>query len=157
ATGNNSYKRVASRTFTDGFSGLGPNAVARVNVSGPAELFWSIAPGLLRYKAVAPGQWTLSSIITGATGYVFARDLNRNGRDEIYWFSFGTLSSVVLERPTLPSDVGPTNSSFSSLRIVPSPCQGNGTVFLGPEAMSRGRELEVFDASGRRVRSERWG
>ena len=85
---------------------------------------------------------------------MFAYDLNRNGRDEIYWLTnANTVLSLVLERPTLPTDVsGNTALPWArTLRVAASPCRGDAAVFLDPVLAPRAALWSVFDASGRLV------
>jgi hypothetical protein len=85
---------------------------------------------------------------------VYAYDLNRNSRDEIYWITDARgVSSVILERPTQPSDVSREipESRKTILRVVPSPCRSDAAIFLDRVVVPQAAAWSAYDASGRLV------
>jgi len=156
--GGRSFTRVATMSALDNASGGQWGALARTEYDGRVRFVWALYQHLRIYIATGPGEWQLETIIQDPDApyhhAVFAYDLNRNGRDEIYWLSdvLG-VPSLVLERPTLPTDVtGNTALPWAgTLRVAPSPCRGDASVFLDPVLAPRAALWSVFDASGRLV------
>jgi hypothetical protein len=160
--GDRSFTRVATLSANDGVSGVQWGALARTDYSGKIRFVWALHRQMRIFAATRTGEWTLETIIPDPfEGYhhaVFAYDLNRNGRDEIYWLTDArTVPSLVLEQPTLPTDVaGATGHPFvAALRVTPSPCRNDATVFLDPAVAPRAAAWSIFDASGRLVLQDR--
>jgi len=155
--GDQSFVRAATLAAFDNASGTMSGAMARLEPAGTVRFVWQIYQQLRLYSAATPGQWDLESVIpepSTSHNAVYARDLNRNGRDEIYWISNNrTVSSLILERPMLPTDVsgGIRELGAALLRVAPSPCWGDATVFLDVAIASRAAEWSAFDAAGRLV------
>lgn len=156
-TGERSYTRVAELSGFDNGTGGQWGTLARLEPDGKFRFVWGLVGHLRIYDAPCPGVWSLESIVLDpvpARLAVFAYDLNRNGRDEIYWLSNNRfVNSLVLERPTVPTSLLEPSSTplMNALRISPSPSRANASVFLHPAAAVPAAEWSVFDASGRLV------
>jgi hypothetical protein len=153
--GDRSFRRVASARALDGASGFQSGAIAQLEPGGKLRFVWQVYRQLRFYVSPSPGVWELEFVINEPSrGHqsVYARDLNRNGRDEIYWVSsVRPYQSLVYERPTLPTDAPgePQAYARAALRVWPSPGRGDATVFLDPEILRRARAYHAFDAAGR--------
>jgi len=156
-TGDRSFERVAEFGAFDGVLGEQWGTMARTEPGGPYRFYWALYRQLRVCIATAPGNWTLETVIPDPNEFwhssVYAHDLNRNGRDEIYWLTINRfLTSLVLERPTFPTDASGDQSAMrASVRVAPSPCRGDATVFLDPTVAARAAEWSLFDAAGRLV------
>jgi len=156
-TGDRSFERVAEFGAFDGVLGEQWGTMARTEPGGPYRFYWALYRQLRVYRATAPGKWELETVIPDPNEFwhksVYAHDLNRNGRDEIYWLTGNRfLTSLVLERPTFPTDASGGQSAIrASVRVAPSPCRGDATVFLDPAVAARAAEWSLFDAAGRLV------
>jgi hypothetical protein len=156
-TGDRSFERVAEFGAFDGVLGEQWGAMARTEAGGPYRFYWALYRQLRVYVATAPSTWVLETVIPDPNEFwhrsVYAYDLNRNGRDEIYWLTGNRfLTSLVLERPTFPTDASGAQSAIrASVRVAPSPCRGDATVFLDPAVAARAAEWSLFDAAGRLV------
>jgi len=153
--GDRSFVRVGTWTYFDNASGPLAGAIARLEPGEAPHFVWRVYQQLRLYAARSPGQWVLKSVIPSSAHFaVYARDLNRNGRDEIYWVSgTRTRASWILERPTLPTDVEevPAEPLARTVRVVPSPSRGQVTVYLDAGIAKHAAELTVVDAAGRLV------
>lgn len=152
--GDRSFRRVGELSG-DNVSSAGQwGALAQLDFDGKVRFIWGLSRHLRVFVAMNPGEWVLESTIQDPTQYhaaVYAGDLNRNGRDEIYWVSHvRTMPSLVYERPTLPTDVseGRGHGFGASLRVAPSPCRGDAVVLLDARLAPRAAEWSAFDASG---------
>jgi hypothetical protein len=160
--GDRSFTRVGELGAVDNQIGGQWGALARTEYDGKVRFVWALIGHLRIYTATGPGQWHLESIVPDpapAHFAVFAYDLNRNGRDEIYWLSdVRSVPSLVLERPTLPTDLseGMPQPMTARLRVAPSPCRSEAAVFLDAVA-SQAADWSVYDASGRLVLHESLG
>ncbi len=162
--GDRAFTRVATLTAFDNASGGQWGALTRTEYDGRIRFVWALYQHLRLYVTAGPGVWQLETIIQDPDApyhhAVHAYDLNRNGRDEIYWLtSANNMPSLVLERPTLPTDVSGNTALpwVGTLRVTPSPCRGDAAVFLDPALAPRAALWSVFDASGRLVLQERLG
>jgi len=160
--GDRSFTHVATLSANDGVSGVQWGAFARIDYTGKIRFAWALHRHMRIFASTGPGEWTLETIIPDPfESYhhaVFAYDLNRNGRDEIYWLTNARfVPSLVLERPTQPTDVAGTQGLpfLAALRVAPSPCRNDATVFLNPAVASRAAAWSIFDASGRLVLQDR--
>jgi len=156
-TGDRSFARVAEFGAFDGVLGEQWGTMARTEPGGSYRFYWALYRQLRVYIATAPGNWTLETVIPDPDDFehksVYAHDLNRNGRDEIYWLTGNRfLTSLVLERPTHPTDASGGESPFqATVRVAPSPCRGDATVFFDPAVAARAAEWSLFDVAGRLV------
>jgi len=156
-TGDRSFERVAEFGAFDGVLGEQWGTVARTEPGGPYRFYWALYRQLRVCIATAPGKWELETVIPDPNEFwhksAYAYDLNRKGRDEIYWLTGNRfLTSLVLERPTHPTDASGGESPFhATVRVAPSPCRGDATVFLDPSVAARAAEWSLFDAAGRLV------
>jgi len=156
-TGDRSFERVAEFGAFDGVLGEQWGTMGRTEPGGPYRFYWALYRQLRVYRASAPGNWELETVIPDPNELwhksVYAHDLNRNGRDEIYWLTGNRfLTSLVLERPTVPTDASGGQSAIRArVRVAPSPCRGDATVFLDPTVAARAAEWSLFDAAGRLV------
>jgi len=156
ASGDRSFERVGILTTNDGATGPLSGAITRLEPGGKVRFVWQVYQQLRFYSAVGPGKWKLDSVIHDPLGRhsVYARDLNRNGRDEIYWVSNNRpIPSLILERPTFPTDSAgePGPEMHHALRVWPSPCRRDAKVLLDSETTLRACAWRAFDASGRVV------
>ena len=156
ADGDRSFSRVGTLTTFDNATGPQSGAIARLDSEGKPRFVWAVYLQLRFYVAESPGRWELEKVISDPTFHltVYARDLNRNGRDEIYWLTNNrTYRSLILERPTLPTDVqeGGGVSAATAIRISPSPCRSEARLILEPTIAPRAANWEAFDAAGRLV------
>jgi len=132
-------------------------AIVQLEPGGRRRFLWSIYEKLSLYAATSAGEWTLEYVIPSSYIHlprVYGRDLNRNGRDEIYLVSANSnIPSRILERPTLPTDVqeGGGHWQSAALRILPSPCRSDARFVLEPTIAPRATNWEAFDAAGRLV------
>ena len=155
--GDRSFTRVATLTAFDNASGSQWGTLARLEPGGRLRFVWGLYEHLRINVADAYGQWSLETTVPDPAApwhhAVYAYDLNRNGRDEIYWVSGNqAYPSLILERPTLPTDA-PIGSERlkGTMRVTPSPCRGDASVFLDPAIAKQAAALSAFDAGGRLV------
>jgi len=155
-TGDRTFARIGTLTAFDDATGSQWGTFAQLEPDGQIRFVWALYRQLRIYVASGPGQWVLERIIPDPAPphlAVYAYDLNRNGRDEIYWLTNAqTRTSLILERPTLPTDASSNQSRIGgTIRVTPSPCRSNATVFLDPTTAVRAAEWSAFDAAGRLV------
>ncbi len=161
ATSDNTFSRVGSIRVCTSASGASSNCIANTDGVGNPEYAWLVYRQLLVERAVAPGQWVLADVIadpnpnashTLLTHY----DVNKNGRDELYWTFDGNTNfgnTLVLERPaTSPTDatLGPVRPFVAT--VEPTPCRSQAMLRL-PDRTTSGpaSAVSVFDVGGRLV------
>lgn len=154
-TSDRTFNRVGTLTAFDGQSGEQWGALARTEPQGAVRFIWAIYEQLRIFSATSPRSWDLDVIVPDPLPphlAVYAYDLNRNGRDEIYWLTdTETRSSLILERPTLPTDASVSQRIQGAIWVAPSPSDGDASVFLDPAIAVRAVEWSAFDAAGRLV------
>ncbi len=158
ANGDNQFAVVATLLLLgDNSAGGATNAIGDLDGAGLAEYVFVGAFGLFVYAASGPGTWELQSETLDPTpsGYyngVQTFDVNKNGRQEVFWDSFGP-PIMVLERPPRTSDSGPLDTArLEPLRVLPNPLRGRGIV-VAPLSAQDAERLTVYDAKGRLVES----
>src|SRR5262249_21610047 len=114
------------------------------------------------YRAVAPGQWVASAVISdpwpyhSALGYC---DIDQNGRDELYWSTDSNIfygNTLVFERRAgTATDFGPLQSKVLDGRVQPTPCNAQAVLALADRSrVGAASSLAVFDVAGRLVLRE---
>ncbi|MEZ4648976.1 MAG: VCBS repeat-containing protein [Candidatus Eisenbacteria bacterium] len=177
ASGNDTYEIVDTLVEDDGYVGLSSCALAQLELGGPTYYITDIAEHLSIYEPIGPGNWEKVYEQPDPNGTwhhgVFSHDVNQNGRDELVWTTGGNFATLVLESPNDPSDIGGQSGSngsgladaqgrLGSLRVAPNPVTGTATLenvatILEQRQVRTDRlRLELLDASGRRIRSERF-
>jgi hypothetical protein len=166
AVADNSFVRVATLSYEDGYIGGLKSVVANTHGGPPAEYVLQVFDQLNVYRVVAPGEWVLSACFPDPDPpnidhtALSAFDVNRNGRDELFWASqageSGSGDTFVLEgSPT--SDVGlPVTRPLSTLQVSPTPCRSShaATIRVDSQAASAMSTLCAYDAAGRLVLRE---
>jgi hypothetical protein len=160
ASGDNQFIRVATLSFSDGSSGGSENALGNLDGIGPGEYLMKGNGYFWIYRSTAPGQWTMIQRVAdptphGGHGNIYAFDVNRNGRDEVFWTMDSNIQSgpntLVFEHPPLPSAVGATLPQGAlALSPFPNPCRFQASIGA-PDALGAASILAVFDVTGRLV------
>jgi hypothetical protein len=165
--GDNSFVLVATLSYNDGYSGGLKSVVANTHDNAPLEYVLNVFEQLNVYRAVAPGEWVFVACFPDPDPpnidhtALSAFDVNRNGRDELFWASqsieSGNGDTFVLEgSPT--SDVGlPATRPLSTLQVTPTPCRSSrgATIRIDSQAAGAMSTICAFDAAGRLVLRER--
>ncbi|MFC1572650.1 FG-GAP repeat domain-containing protein [Candidatus Eisenbacteria bacterium] len=129
ATGDNQFALVGLLRQDDGYSGLPSNVLADLDGIPPDEYvmrgayhFW-----IYRHQSGVPGWSMIQEFDDPGVGThfdMYARDVNGNGRDEIFWGIEGEIDSdlrtLVLEHPIDPASVEDTGIGVAS-GIAPTP------------------------------------
>jgi hypothetical protein len=157
ATGNDAFAIVATISMPFGGSGLSSNALGNFDGVGTDEYVMRGIDVCWIYGARGPGVWELvQELRNPGPEYhlgVHAFDLNRNGRDELFWdvdvglcMGYRTL---IFEHP-LPASTDAEWRGTGSLTLSPNPCRLNARVHL-PATVTGRHWLTVYDARGRLV------
>lgn len=159
AVGDNTFVRVARLGSTT--MSVTSNCVANTDGVGGLEYVCRRLLQIQVYKAVAPGQWVLSEVIADPSpslshSLLTRYDINKNGRDELYWTFDGNTNfgnTLVLERPaTSPTDVPITPLWSSVATVEPTPCRAQASLRLpGRTTLGPASSLSVFDVAGHLV------
>lgn len=147
--------RVDSLITSDGRSGLQTGALTQLYYDGVWRFAWALYKRLDVYTR-GPGGWQRELTLPTSSPfrhYIYAGDLNRNGRDELYWVSDGRLdSSFILECPTQTVDVpSPSRSDVLPIQITPSPVRTEAFARVAGVLPDAVQAWTVFDAAGRVV------
>jgi hypothetical protein len=161
AVDNNSYARVATLRYDDGYTGGLPMEVADFDAAGGPELLVKFFGILLFCRSVSPNEWILTpSMIEpsphGIHTHLQIGDLNMNGRPEIFWLANTNTfaSSLVLEHPgASPADAVPLGWQSRRLEAIPNPVRTRASLHLAAQAPTAHR-LTVLDAAGRLVQRQ---
>lgn len=152
---DNLFHMVTYLDTTDGYLGLGINAMGDFDGTPPAEF---ISEGNSHFWIWLPtgiGTWALSQTVEDplGAGHVFLQsyDVNRNGRDEIFWDADDEIHrparTLVLEAESSAGVDLAGPGMAGGIRVVPNPCRSEVHLIL-PEAGSA-RRVSVFDIGGR--------
>lgn len=155
-----SFQRVTTLTVADGSLGEA-NGLAVLEPGGVPVFAWmQVTPRRLQlYRSTQPATWELASEVfdpTSKRSKIHVYDMNRNGRDEIYWMSCCSgQPSWILERRTSATDTQNSLPGGSSVRLSPNPGQGSVTAFLRPDVAAIARNWSLYDVAGRRLNTAR--
>lgn len=149
------YHHVTTLEHSTGHWGLSWNGLFVLSPGETPEYAFALGPTMLVYRNCGVGCWTFDRTIThpsheGNASEFIPLDLNRNGRDEIYWTTEADHNSIVLERPTVATDLSVTPSDFG-IQIAPSPTPWNAMTLSSRLPLPSGTRFLLYDAAGHQV------
>lgn len=150
---------VQEFAINDGFIGQSFNALGQLDGNGAPEYLMEGGQHLWIYQCGAQGQWTLRETLDDPLGGqhngLQTCDVNRNGRDEVFWdvetFIEWGWKTLVLEDASNPVAVnGPQTTAPVKLVVAPNPIRKQTTIrFASP--LVAPRWLTICDVAGRVV------
>lgn len=157
-SGSGSLACVDTLISSDEMSGGQHGVLSTLEPNGKTVFVWNLFERLDLYSHES-GEWRLEDTVVDphpSHNHVYAADLSRNGRDELYWLGNGlNVASLIYERPTTPSAIGPGVPGDSDLqvRVFPTPLRNHAAIWCAPSIARGARRADLFDPMGRLIRS----
>jgi hypothetical protein len=154
AGGDNLFHPVAYLDTTDGYLGIGINAMGDLDGTPPPEFFSEGNSHFWIWRATGIGSWEVSQTVEDPLGaghvYLQCQDVNANGKAEIFWDAddeiHRTARTLVLEAGSSAGlDIG--GIAARGIRVAPNPSRGGPHLILPAPAV--GGTVSVFDVTGR--------
>jgi hypothetical protein len=155
SSGVDQYSVVDTLLQYDGWNGGGRNTVGNFTGSGRHEFAMEGYVATWICGATGPGQWELVSTLPNSDGRhvgVYAVDLNHNGRDELFWGSDGSPSTVYEQRGLVASVQVPPPTGIGRLCVSPNPVRLEAAL-QWPASVGAASRLRVYDVAGRLVQA----
>jgi VCBS repeat protein len=161
ATCNNRFRRIARFAQYDGATGVPFATIARLDGnSGPISYLMRGYAHFWIYEAVAVGRWELVGEVpdpdAGWHSGLYAFDVNRNGRDEVFWTTesvFGQ-ETLVLEKSSTTDTHRRSTMERRSFTVSPNPVRSVALLHTPPSLADLSARVSVYDVTGRLA--QRW-